>query len=54
MGEILYYKLSNDKLGLMRFEISDQENEFSYRVHSNEMTKLEIWIHSMLQEKHHD
>jgi len=48
MGETLYYEMSKDRLGLMKFYIDDNGKEGSYHVHSNEMTRLEIWIHSIL------
>jgi len=41
---IIKYELSNDTVGLKAF----LEGGNYYHIHSNEMTKLEKWIHSKL------
>ena len=42
--EILYYKLSNDKVGLL----AHYKNGGFYHIHSDELSSLEKWIHKIL------
>ena len=50
--ETIKYELSNDQQGLMRFCIAfdqnGEEDRFTYHVHSDELTRLEKWIHGLL------
>ena len=47
--EILYYKLSNDKVGLL----AHYKNGGFYHIHSDELSSLEKWIHKILLNQTH-
>jgi len=44
----LRYELSGDGQGLKRWCRGSDGAEYFYHVHSDEMTELERWIHSLL------
>ena len=44
MKEIVKYKLSGDKVGLLAYF----EDGSFYHIHSNELTKLEGWVWGLL------
>ena len=46
--EILKYKLSHDKKGLVAYFKNDDNQLSNYHIHSNELSKLEKWIKKLL------
>jgi len=53
--ETVKYDLSADKKGLMLFGVArhqdGKEKEITYHVHSDELTRLEKWIHGLLLDR---
>ena len=50
MPEILKYKLSKDKKGLLGY-YHGQDGLGFYHIHSDELSDLEIWIRDLLLNK---